>query len=61
MIVWKTLTTLDKIKERSKNTLVEHLGIEFMEIGDDYLNAKMPVDFRTKQPSGLLHGGASVA
>ena len=61
MTVWKTQTTLDQIKERSKNTLVEHLGIEFLEIGDDYLKAKMPVDFRTKQPAGLLHGGASVA
>jgi len=45
----------------SKNTLVEHLGIEFTEIGDDYLIARMPVDKRTHQPVGLLHGGASVA
>jgi 1,4-dihydroxy-2-naphthoyl-CoA hydrolase len=44
----------------SRNTLVEHLGIEFIEIGEDYLKAKMPVDHRTKQPLGLLHGGASV-
>ncbi len=58
--MWKTQTTLDQLKERSKNTLIEHLGIEFMEIGDDYLKAKMPVDYRTKQPAGLLHGGASV-
>lgn len=60
MILWKTKTTLDQLKELSKKTLVEHLGIEFLEIGDDYLKAKMPVDYRTKQPAGLLHGGASV-
>lgn len=41
--------------------MVEHLGIEFTEIGPDYLVATMPVDHRTKQPLGLLHGGASVA
>lgn len=45
----------------SRNTLVEHLGIEFIEVGEDYMKAKMPVDHRTKQPLGLLHGGASVA
>lgn len=41
--------------------MVEHLGITFTEIGPDYLKATMPVDHRTKQPMGLLHGGASVA
>ncbi len=41
--------------------MVAHLGIEFTEIGDDYLCGKMPVDHRTHQPMGLLHGGASVA
>ena len=61
MTLWKTRTTLDQLKRRSKNTLIEHLGIEFLELGDDYLKAKMPVDVRTKQPAGLLHGGASVA
>ncbi len=61
MVLWKTQTTLDQLKEMSKNTLIEHLGIEYLEIGDDYLKAKMPVDSRTKQPAGLLHGGASVA
>ena len=60
MNLWKTQATLDQLKERSKNTLAEHLGIEYLEIGDDYLKAKMPVDHRTKQPAGLLHGGASV-
>ena len=61
MTLWKIQATLDQLKEMSKNTLIEHLGIEFVEIGDDYLKAKMPVDHRTKQPAGLLHGGASVA
>jgi 1,4-dihydroxy-2-naphthoyl-CoA hydrolase len=41
--------------------MVDHLAIEFTEIGEDYLSAKMPVDRRTQQPLGLLHGGASVA
>jgi 1,4-dihydroxy-2-naphthoyl-CoA hydrolase len=60
MTLWKTQTTLDELKVRSKNTLADHLGIEYLEIGDDYLKAKMPVDYRTRQPAGLLHGGASV-
>jgi 1,4-dihydroxy-2-naphthoyl-CoA hydrolase len=41
--------------------MVIHLGIEFTSIGEDYIEAKMPVDHRTHQPMGLLHGGASVA
>lgn len=44
-----------------ENTLGEHLGMKFTEIGDNYLKATMPVDKRTHQPYGLLHGGASVA
>lgn len=41
------------------NTMAEHLGIEWTELGDDYISARMPVDNRTRQPYGLLHGGAS--
>ena len=41
--------------------MVEHLGIEFIEVGRDFITAKMPVDHRTVQPMGLLHGGASMA
>jgi 1,4-dihydroxy-2-naphthoyl-CoA hydrolase len=41
--------------------MIEHLGIQFLEVGDDYIKARMPVDQRTIQPFGLLHGGASVA
>jgi 1,4-dihydroxy-2-naphthoyl-CoA hydrolase len=44
-----------------RNTMVEHLGIEVTSIGEDFIEAKMPVDHRTHQPYGLLHGGASVA
>lgn len=52
---------LDVLNNMSEGCMVEHLGIEFTEIGADYLKATMPVDHRTKQPMGLLHGGASVA
>lgn len=52
--------TLDSLNQMSKNTMVEHLAIEFTEIGDDFITARMPVDRRTHQPFGLLHGGASV-
>lgn len=51
---------LEKINQFNKNTLGEHLGIEFTELGEDYIVARMPVDKRTHQPAGLLHGGASV-
>jgi 1,4-dihydroxy-2-naphthoyl-CoA hydrolase len=53
--------SIDQLNRLSPNTMVQHLGIEFTEIGEDYLIAKMPVDHRTHQPLGVLHGGASVA
>jgi len=53
-------TTLDQLNELSRNTAMEPLGIVFSQIGPDYLRATMPVDRRTHQPYGLLHGGASV-
>jgi 1,4-dihydroxy-2-naphthoyl-CoA hydrolase len=53
--------TTQKIQPLCENTLGGHLGIEFTEIGDNYLKARMPVDDRTRQPFGLLHGGASAA
>ncbi len=59
MKIWQMDISLELIKTRSKNTMVECLGIEFTEIGDDYLVARMPVDIRTKQPLGIMHGGAS--
>ena len=52
---------LRKIEERSGNTMVSTIGIEITDFGEEYLCGKMPVDDRTKQPFGLLHGGASVA
>jgi 1,4-dihydroxy-2-naphthoyl-CoA hydrolase len=51
---------LDVLNEMSKGCMVEHVGIEFTQIGADFIEATMPVDERTKQPLGLLHGGASV-
>ena len=52
---------IDLINSMNKNTLMEKLGIECIELGDDYVVSKMPVDKRTHQPMGLLHGGASAA
>lgn len=53
--------TLEGINAFSKNTMVDRIGIEFTEIGEDFVKATMPVDERTVQPLRLLHGGASVA
>jgi 1,4-dihydroxy-2-naphthoyl-CoA hydrolase len=61
MTIWYEQPTLEGINELGKGTMVEYLQIEFTEIGEDFLVATMPVDQRTKQPLGLLHGGASVA
>jgi len=61
MRIFKEGITLEFLNKWSENTLAQHLGIEFTGIGDDYLEARMPVDNRTRQPLGLLHGGASVA
>ncbi len=61
MRVWKSVRTTAELNVGRAGTLSEHLGIEFTEIGDDYLRGTMPVDMRTTQPYGLLHGGASVA
>ncbi len=60
-MLWKHTPVLEVLNSFGSGTLVENLGILFTEIGDDYLVAQMPVDHRTKQPMGLLHGGASVA
>lgn len=53
--------TLEQLNQLNRGTLGEVIGIEFTAFGDDWLEATMPVDHRTKQPAGLLHGGASVA
>ena len=61
MSIFQRGVTLQQANKMCENTLVSHLGIEFTAIGEDYIEAKMPVDHRTYQPMGLLHGGASVA
>ena len=61
MSLWFRTPNLDDLQKQGHGTMVEHLGIRFTEVGDDYLRATMPVDARTIQPFGLLHGGASVA
>lgn len=61
MAIWKQSIDLDQINAFDQDTLVEHLGIRVTEIGDEHVRGTMPVDARTKQPFGLLHGGASVA
>jgi len=61
MSIWKMPISLESIKERSANTFSEHIGIEFTEIGDDYLVATLPVNETTKQPLGFLNGGVSCA
>lgn len=61
MTIWRSLQTLDALNAARDGTLLQHLGMVFSEIGDDFIRGTMPVDERTKQPYGLLHGGASVA
>jgi uncharacterized protein (TIGR00369 family) len=60
LTLWHGAHTCDALNAHSRGTMVEHLDIRFTEIGADYLCATMPVDARTRQPMGLLHGGASV-
>ncbi len=61
MSIWYTQSTPERLNEKARMTMIDHLGIEFLEIGEDYLKARMPVDHRTMQPDGILHGGASAA
>lgn len=60
-MAFRTPVDIDAINARARGSLVETLGIRITEAGDDWLRGTMPVDARTKQPYGLLHGGASVA
>jgi uncharacterized domain 1 len=60
MSIFRRRATLADLNALSEGTAMRPLGIEFTEIGPDYLRATMPVDARTRQPYGLLHGGASV-
>lgn len=59
MSIWKKEISIEDLNSGASN-MVKHLGIAFTEVGDDYIEGKMPVDSRTTQPYGILHGGASV-
>lgn len=60
MHIWFKEISADQLNVRGKNTMSEFLGIQFTEVGTDFLTATMPVNERTKQPIGILHGGANV-
>ncbi len=60
-MIWKKAVTLESLNQRSQNTLASHLGMQLIELGEDFLVVSMPVDASTHQPMGLLHGGASAA
>ena len=60
MPIWKKPIDLSTLNATNHQTASEHLGIEIVEVGDDFLRGRVPVDHRTKQPFGLLHGGVSV-
>ena len=61
MSIWFQQFSIDEVRSLQRDTMDVHLGIEFVRIGPDHLEARMPVDKRTMQPHGILHGGASVA
>ena len=61
MTIWFKEFSIADMNQNGKNTLSEFLGIEFTEVGDDFLKATMPVNNRTIQPMGILHGGANIA
>lgn len=58
--IWKNKLSIDALNKISEHTLQQHLNIRFTEVGDNYLVAEMPVDWKCHQPYGILHGGASV-
>jgi len=60
MSIWVNRPDLERSRELHQRTLVGHLGIRMLEVGDDFLRGSLPVDDRTRQPFGILHGGASV-
>ncbi|MFZ2235178.1 MAG: hotdog fold thioesterase [Dokdonella sp.] len=60
MTIWKTTPDIDTFNTMAPNSILDVIGIRFTEFGDDWLRGTMPVDHRTHQPYGLLHGGASV-
>ncbi|MFT6980739.1 MAG: 1,4-dihydroxy-2-naphthoyl-CoA hydrolase [Marinobacter psychrophilus] len=60
MAIWTRTPTKEDLLKSCQNTAVSHMGIEFLEVGDNFLKGRMPVDKRTVQPFGVLHGGSSV-
>ena len=58
--IWKQPVSVESLTAIHVGTTVAHLGIEFLEVGDDFIRARAPVDPRTRQPLGILHGGVSV-
>jgi 1,4-dihydroxy-2-naphthoyl-CoA hydrolase len=60
MAIWKRPISVEELTTSHIDTAPQHLGIEFLEVGDDYIKARVPVNKRTRQPYGLLHGGVSV-
>ena len=60
MRIWKRAMSVEEISTSNKDTAASHLGIEFLEVGDDFIRARVPVNTHTRQPYGLLHGGVSV-
>jgi 1,4-dihydroxy-2-naphthoyl-CoA hydrolase len=60
MSIWRVTPTPEELTARGSRSMPGHLGIRFTEVGPEFLRATMPVDERTHQPFGLLHGGASV-
>ena len=60
MSIWFQAITVEELNKRSAGTMSDYLGIVFVDIGDDYITATMPASPRTKQPLGIIHGGASV-
>ena len=58
--IWKQPISREALCATAVNTAIGHLGIEFLEVGDDFIRARVPVDARTVQPYGLLHGGVAV-
>lgn len=58
--IWQQLISVEILTQIHRGTTVEHLGIEFVEVGDDFVRGRVPVDARTRQPYGILHGGMSV-
>jgi len=60
-MLWKQAPDLEQLRRGMRGTLLEHLGLSVEGFGDDWISVRMPVDHRTIQPYGILHGGASVA